>query len=150
MPAGLVCRVCFAVLLAAAAASCGDVRLGGATLAPSVQPTGCAKVLTGTFSVCPDKVQVGSTITIEGKSCAPGSAAVHFVMVAYEGETSGTVGAVGLAPIAADASGAFRSTFTIPSSLGSIQQAGGGALLPGNYLLISKPAYCIAELNVVE
>ena len=124
------------------------------TSSPSASPSSrpeCATARTGDLTVCPARVTVGDTVTVEGRSCNnPGAnTELYFGTTDQFGQaTEGTYGAAHLASVATAADGRFRADVTIPSLLISIQGQGGGAVKSGLYAIYTKPPACTAYITV--
>jgi hypothetical protein len=97
------------------------------------------------LTVTPDHGPVGTTVTVEGQGCDPGSATTLLVLTS---STGGTDGMAGLGDFGNDAQGRFRATVTIPARLDPYQGSPGGPTRPGSYALGTKPPACMGLFTV--
>jgi hypothetical protein len=97
------------------------------------------------LTVTPDHGPVGTTVTVEGQGCDPGSATTTLILTS---STGGTDGIAGLGDVGNDAQGRFRATVTIPDRLDAYQNSPGGPTRPGTYALGTKPPACMGLFTV--
>ena len=97
------------------------------------------------LTVTPNRGPVGTTVTVEGQGCDPGSATTTLVLTS---STGGTDGIAGLGDFGNDAQGRFRATVTIPDRLDAYQNSPGGPTRPGTYALGTKPPTCMGLFTV--
>lgn len=111
------------------------------------QPTDQA----GCLNVTPNSGTVGSVVVLEGIGCNnPG----HPTYLAFEGQgafvgETGSVGAADLPEVPTDSNRQFRTTYTIPANLHSLQGQGGGPTRPGTYDFVSLPVACQVQFTVL-
>jgi hypothetical protein len=97
------------------------------------------------LTVTPNRGPVGTSVTVEGQGCDPGSATTALVLTS---STGGTDGIAGLGDFDNDAQGRFRATVTIPDRLDPYQGSPGGPTRPGSYAFGTKPPVCMGLFTV--
>ena len=144
-------------------AACVGLLLSACGARASVSPTGpprsttetgterlAAAAQTGTEDLTPTAGPVGTVVSVAGHGCNnPGVSYVYFYFGNPGGNLSGTLGSADFT-IPVDSSGVFHGRFTIPSSIHSYQGRGGGAVVPGAYVIASLPPYCSADFTVLS
>jgi len=98
------------------------------------------------LTVTPNRGPVGTTVTVEGQGCDPGSATTMLVLTS--GGDGSTDGVAGLGDFGNDAQGRFRATVTIPDRLDPYQSSPGGPTRPGTYAFSTKPPACMGLFTV--
>jgi hypothetical protein len=100
----------------------------------------------GRMMVSPSRGPVGTQVTITGTDCSYKGHPAYLVF--QGGTTAGTFGAVDIPNVPVDSEGHFRTTFTIPAVMGTLQGRGGGPTRPGQYGFGSKPPFCGIDFTV--
>ena len=112
-------------------------------------PSVACAIGTGGLQACPARGPVGTVVTLSDQNwgCTSGRPGFAAILV-FEGHPefgAGTEGAVSLPEVQPNDSGAFRTTFVIPPTLGTFHGQGGGQTQPGIYAFVGRPPDCMVE-----
>src|SRR6266542_683817 len=99
----------------------------------SVAITDMASAQQGSLTVSPESGPIGTVVILEGLGCGNLGQNPTILFGGTGVPSQGTAGSSRVPGISADASGAFRVSYTIPAEIGSQQQWQGGPVVAGRY-----------------